>query len=162
MGFENGLVFGEGVVGVKVQLMAAGFKVEVAEGDEIVLGPLGEFDEDSAFASHFFEFFVGVFEEVAAHRLHVGVEDVVESFRPAVGVLVGSAEVEGFDQAVAGQELVGRADQFGDVVGPDEDGNHMRATGVPDNDFIIGLKKMERFVNIKQFRVNRSIKEMEG
>ena len=125
LGFEDGLVFGEGMVGVEVQFVTAGFKVEVAKGDELVVGPLGEFDEQAAFATHFFEFLVGVFEKVGAHRFQIGVEDVVEAFGPAVAELVRTAEIKGFNQAVTGQKLVGRADKFGNVIRADKYGNHV-------------------------------------
>ncbi len=160
LGFQDGLLFGEGVEGVQAEFVLAGIVVKIAERDQFAACPLGKGSEDTAFAGGIGQVIVRLFVEIGAHGFDFEVHHVAVAFGPGTLVAFLAAEGELFEQAALGEHLVGRADQLGQAMGTGKDADDVAAADNPDLDLIIALRELPGAVDIEQFRMQRPLKEI--
>ena len=168
MHIEQGLCFDDRnliricVERVNVQLITAGFEVDIAERLEAGNSLFRKLHKHTAIACELFKVAVTLTIKIWTHFLDLEISHIAHTFGERTFVISLACKTETFNQPPTRQQLSRCADKFGKTKFVREYTNNMRTACGPYQCFIFIRFNRSLFKNIEKLRMKRPLIKREG
>jgi len=154
---NHGHLVGIGAEGMYMQLVFASFKIDIAERLNAADLQIRKIHENPAVLCEAFQVGVALPIKIWAHLFDLEIGHIAHAAAKRTFMRTRSPELEPLDKSPLREHLARSADHFAQANIVGKNANYVRTTGHPNQCLILIRLQLTLGVNLKQFRMQRSL-----